>query len=192
MIEATRASLAQLHDGMAKIEALRDMAPEQFNFSPGGKAWSIGGVVTHLSLTTELYTRIVTAAIKRGRRRGMLSDEESFRYSFVWRQFMRMLKPKKVRGLPAPKKMTPARDATDLDPAATIDRFKAAHDAWAALYEQSAGLDLRRVRHRSPLVPIVRQPLGVSLTVIPMHLTRHLDQIDRIRAEPGFPAAAAD
>jgi hypothetical protein len=55
------------------------------------------------------------------------------------------------------------------------------------LIERARPLEWRRLRIASPLSRLIRLNLGDCFMVGVAHARRHLGQIERIRAQPGFP-----
>ncbi len=68
-----------------------------------------------------------------------------------------------------------------------LDRFREAHDTLMSWIRDADGLDVTRVRIRSPFLPLVTYHLGDCLTINVLHAERHLQQADRVKASPGFP-----
>jgi hypothetical protein len=65
--------------------------------------------------------------------------------------------------------------------------FDAMHAALIERLRQSRGLDLSRVKVRSPLLPILRFQLGATFGVLVAHERRHLWQARQVRQELRFP-----
>jgi hypothetical protein len=55
----------------------------------------------------------------------------------------------------------------------------------------TAGLDLSRIKLGSPIVPIVRLPLGTWFAFIIAHERRHVWQARQVRQELRFPGPGA-
>jgi hypothetical protein len=56
------------------------------------------------------------------------------------------------------------------------------------LAELAKGLDLVRVKVRSPISRFIRFSLGITLAQQAAHERRHLEQARRVRENPAFPA----
>ncbi|MCH8569386.1 MAG: hypothetical protein LAT67_14010 [Balneolales bacterium] len=59
-------------------------------------------------------------------------------------------------------------------------------DVYTTLIQRSKGLPLDRIRVRSAFTPLLRFSAAVWLQAMPRHQLRHLQQMKRIRENPGF------
>lgn len=60
-------------------------------------------------------------------------------------------------------------------------------DGLQQLMRDADGLVLTRARVTSPMTRFITYHLGDALTIMVVHLPRHLSQAERVKAEPGFP-----
>jgi hypothetical protein len=65
--------------------------------------------------------------------------------------------------------------------------FDTWQDRLEGLILASEGLDLRRIAHASPVLPLFRYSLGTSLAAILAHERRHVWQARQVRTQPSFP-----
>jgi hypothetical protein len=72
-----------------------------------------------------------------------------------------------------------------------ITDFLGWQDQFLGRLKQADGLDLRRVRARSPVIAWLKYSLGISFAAYLAHQRRHLWQARQVRNAPGFPYAAA-
>ena len=77
----------------------------------------------------------------------------------------------------------------DVDVADVLGRFEGLMDGWDRIVEDASGLDLARVKVRSPVVPLLRFRLGVIIALMAVHERRHLWQAERVLQAEGFPTA---
>lgn len=54
---------------------------------------------------------------------------------------------------------------------------------------EADGLDVTAAKISSPMSRLIRYHVGDAFTITAVHLPRHLDQAERVKAEPGFPNA---
>jgi len=91
------ADLQELIDEFLAIEddAERLVGPlddEQFNWSPGRGAWSIGQCIHHLNLTNRKYFEALSAAVARAQADGVTRTGPIVS-SWIGRRFVAMLEP---------------------------------------------------------------------------------------------------
>lgn len=177
----------------------------QLRWRPDPDSWSVAECLEHLVRTGEVYLRVLDRAIDGAREDGLLG-EGPFRHGFTDRWLVRLLEPPPGWKLPAPRIVDP-REPSRADrasaggvrggdgPAAGGEpraggcrRFVALQDRLTRRLEDADGLDLSRVKLRSPFVPLVRMDLGTAFAVVAAHQRRHLWQAERVTEEEGFPA----
>jgi hypothetical protein len=166
----------------ARATALRSLSDEQLRWRPPGGGWSVGQVLEHLVLTHEPYLARLRTALEDGVARAAAGRVRPWKPTLLGGWVTRsMAAPRKVKARP---KFDPG---PDVDPGAA-DRFLEIVHTIDHLVQSADGIDLR-VRFTSPVMPIVRPNLGDAFQLLAVHGNRHLDQIDRVMAEPGFPSA---
>jgi len=171
---------------------------EELLWKPAPDAWSMCQCLEHLTTSLQLYLAPLSAAVSGGGPSG----EGPYRYGPVARLWIRLIKPGGPK-LPAPRQMRPrgagaarpggaeaarpgGADAgghgtlPPADPAATLDEFREAHARLAELIRSSQGLDLSRIRMRSPVIALLRLPLGAWFETCVEHGRRHMDQAERV------------
>ena len=165
------------------VEPLRDRYSEaQLAWQPTPDAWNMLECLDHLTVLDELYfeqirDRLAYDALPR--------SDAPFEPSLFGRMFHAAVKPggrfrMKTIGL-----FKPSREALS-DPA-TVDRFVAHQHELLDLMGEADGLDLNRVKIASPASRFVRLRLGEAFWIMTTHQERHLQQLQRIPEQPGFP-----
>ena len=66
--------------------------------------------------------------------------------------------------------------------------FDAYTERFIAVCEAADGLDLARIKVRSPFLKLLRLPLGAFLDAMGLHAIRHVQQAERVTQHPAFPA----
>ena len=165
-------------------ELCAGLSDTQLRWRPPGGGWSVGQVLEHLVLSHEPYVARMRAALEQGheraRERGARPWKPTWLGAFI------------VRSQMAPRKVKTGRwfdPGPEAGPGAA-HRFLATVRAVAELVQASDGADLR-VRLVSPVAPVFRPNLGDAFLLLVVHAERHLRQIERVLAEPGFPKEAA-
>jgi hypothetical protein len=176
---------------MDRVVALRErlrrncegLTLEQLNWKPALGAWSVAECLLHLLETDRRYLERTETAIERGRAAGKTA-QGPFRYGRFGRWFLTQLEPPPKRRLPAPRIFRPAR--REAGPA-VVRELDASLGRLLDVMRAAGGLDLARIRVATPVSPLLRLQLGIVLQALPAHTDRHLGQIERILARPGFP-----
>lgn len=168
-----------LGDLRALVEPLRQ---DQVDWRPGPGRWSIGECVQHLHLGHSPYLPLLERAIADGWERGWVGG--GARYGFIDRWFIRNLEASPKRRLKAPKEIQPAANRPKDELLAAVSGDIA---ILTSLLGQANGLDLGRVRVRSPLLRLLNFRLGAVFAFLAAHYRRHLWQARQVQAAPGYP-----
>ena len=166
------------------------LSDEAFNWKPGAKSWSVGECVVHLNKMAKGYFPVFEPAIEAAERAGEPRAEGPFTYGFVARKFTDAVRPGS-RPIPTGGGMKPPAaegGRSQIDKARALDRFDADIDRYVALVERADGLDLERIKVRSPFLPLLKLPLGGMLDALGLHAIRHAQQAERVTQQPGFPS----
>ena len=160
------------------------LSEAQLRWNPPDGGWSIAQVFAHLVQANASYFDRMREAIAAGPRR---EADATWRPTLFGGLLYRSLEPSNRRGAPSPKIWRPASHP----PADTLDNFLAGQATLAGLIRDAADIDLVRTRLSSPVSRLVRINLGDAIRVLVVHDWRHLGQVERVLARPGFPAVAA-
>lgn len=166
---------------MAALAA--NLGAAAFNWRPAPERWSIGECFAHLNLTAAAFVPAIDRAIADARARGLRGDGP-FVYPLLERWFVGATEPPPRRRFPARKAYRPA---PGLDPDAVMTAFAGWQDRLAERVAAADGLDLRRVRQRSPIVPLVKWTLGGMFAIVLAHERRHIWQAREVRNDRRFP-----
>ncbi len=170
----------------AAAEARRltdDLTDEQFNWRPGPHRWSIAECLSHLTQTATCYLPVLQTAVERGEEHD-LRGAGPYRLGWFGGWFARAMEPPPKRRFRAPGAVVP-NSAGPRDVACSAYCYRNA--AVAQLARRASGLDLGRVRMRSPLIPLMRFSLAAGFSILAAHERRHLWQAKQVAKEPGFP-----
>ena len=159
------------------------LSDQQVNWRPSDGRWSIAECIAHLVVSARMYVGPIDHAVERGFSRGLLGGRD-FHPGRIGQWLVASMEPPPRRKMHAPKKIVPQRFET----VATLrQEYAQAHRDLIGAVMRAEGLDLGRVKLNSPILPILRQPLGVWLLFLAAHERRHLWQARQVRQEPGFP-----
>jgi hypothetical protein len=163
-------------------ERFGGLTEAQLAWRPEPGRWSIAECLDHLHVTGEEVLAQVEAAVVQGWARGT-TGSPPFRYGWLGPWFVRANAPS-GRRVPTPKVFRPREGRP---PVGALDDFLALQEELAAALERANGLDLARVRARSPVTPLLRIGIGSWFEVIAVHQARHLAQARAVLEHPAFP-----
>lgn len=172
---------AQAEEITARVRTLTaGMNDAQLRWTPPDGGWSVGQVLEHLCIADDMYLERMRALVARPDAPRAAPDAE-WRPTLAGRFLVRALE--RPRKLPAPRMWTPLAPRPGVAAA-----YAARLDELLALLDRGAALDWRRVRTSSPVSRLIRLNLGDCFTLLAVHGRRHLGQMERVAARPGFPA----
>ncbi len=180
----------ELRDLCEQIENLKEDVLEltaplddaQFGWRPAPGRWSICECLTHLNLVDGLDLPLLDEAITQGRAAGM-TGVGPFRYGWLSRRFFRYQDaPVKIKSK-APRQYQP-RPAEPKEK--VLAELISIHDQLRELVVKSNGLDLARIKTRTPF-PMIKFSLGQRFRALTAHDRRHLRQAWEVRKHAEFP-----
>lgn len=140
--------------------------------------------IDHLNVTGRLYLRALDRAIDAGRARGLVGSGP-FRYGLIESWLVRSMDAPPMFRIKAPKAFAPASEARLAE---SLAAFVALQDEFQQRLVRAEGLDLRRVKARSPVSKHIKFSLGKAFAAIAAHQRRHLWQARHLRTAASFPA----
>lgn len=158
--------------------------PDQLMWRPAPGAWSIAQCLDHMTVSLRLYLPPFEKALAASGPRG----DGPFRTGFFARQWIQLLRPEGPK-LWTPFSMRPrshersgAECRSPLDAERVLDEFREVRDRFADLVRSSEGLDLARIRMRSPVLPFLRFHVAAWFATCVQHDRRHMAQAERVAA----------
>lgn len=173
----------EFDDAKQKIDELvAGLDRESYNRRAEKGSWSMAECVDHLLQVGGRMIPVLERSIERGRSKGRLA-EGPFRYSAFGNWFATAIggdqlpPPKRFKVpriyVPSPGLNVPIEDS--------VRSFKELQGRYQRLILQAQGLDLARVKARSPAFWPLRLSLGVWFRLLAGHQRRHLWQAARAR-----------
>ena len=162
---------------------VRGLNPRQLNWSPAPGAWSIGQCLQHLLIANEVYLPPISRSLE-GRRQSPVREVTLGWFS---RWFIRnYIAPRSNDGTraQAPRKIRPSQSVEST----VLDAFLRSNGVARELVSQASAYDVNRIRFKNPFIPLLRFTVGTGLEIISKHQSRHLQQAERVRQSPEFPA----
>ncbi len=186
---ALRSDLQRLAEHIFKLkheasELFRSTTAEQWLWSPDRNTWSMALIVEHLNSVARQGLPRLEETVARTRTEGALSEVVP-RYGLFDRFFIRLLSPNPPFQVPVPTIYIPQPSG---DPVAEIGpEFLEALDRASACIRAANGLDLTKLKMKSPANPLIRLTLGAWLEGIVAHNDYHWLQVRALRSHAGFP-----
>jgi hypothetical protein len=162
-----------LRDGIVAIT--RPLDPERLLRRPPDGGWSVGHVLEHLCVTSELYEPPLRALLH-GAPPDAAAPLREWKPTLIGGFMARTFaKPAK---LPTPRSMAPAATPRG----GVVEAFLMHLDTQARLLDDASNLDWRRLRMASPAVPVPLKVfnLGDVFSILVVHAERHARQIERV------------
>jgi len=157
----------------------RPLDPERLVRRPPNGGWSVGHVLEHLCVTSELYEPPIRRLLASARP-DAAAPLRPWKPTFVGRLTVNTFeRPMRMR---APKRTVPAASPRG----GVVEGFLAHLRTLDQLLDTSSGFDWRRLRMSSPVVSLpIRFNLGDVFSILVVHAERHARQIERVVAETG-------
>lgn len=158
-----------------------------FNWQPdGGRAWSVGQCVEHLTRANRVYLDALEEAVRKALVQGEVVAPP-LEPGRLGRWFLDSLEPPARIKFRAPRKIEPQSRCPKQ---ATLVAFAGEQQRVIELVRTSARIDSNSVKFENPLAYGLRAfNVATGLLVIAAHERRHLAQARAVVARPDFPAA---
>jgi hypothetical protein len=149
----------------------------QFNWRPKPEQWSIEECLSHLTMVGQAELVEIETAIDRAKAGG-LTGSGKFEYPAWERYILRETEPPVRDSRAAPKQFVPlhGQPITGILPT-----FLHVQRNFGIQIERADGLDLRRVKVRTPITRLLKLSLGATLAQAAAHERRHMAQARRVR-----------
>jgi hypothetical protein len=160
------------------------LTPQQLNWRPDARRWSIGQCLEHITLTARLYPAEIERMIGEARERA--GTLRPYREGWFSRWMVTNMEPPPRLRVRTKRSVDPA---SDLDRDAVLRDFENVMGALRDLVRSADGTSLRHGRMRSPFAPILRFTLAQTFAINTAHARRHLWQARQVRQHANFPAS---
>jgi uncharacterized damage-inducible protein DinB len=167
LLVANRAVIDRIRDRVSGI------SPDTLTRRPPNGGWSVAEVLEHLIVSADSYLSRISTLLQ-------ATEEVVAGANAMWKpSLMGGLLAQSLRNprkLPAPKLYKPGPSPRPR----VLDEFLQRQEDVGRLIAEAGAMDWRRVRMRSPVLPIINMNLGDALTVLVVHAERHAAQIERV------------
>lgn len=159
-----------------------DLTPTQLAWKPQPERWSLGQIFEHLALTGDPYLPKVRALLDAHPVGG--DPNLPLRNTFVGRLIIRAAGPN--GNAPVPAMFVPTRN--DHDPS-IVSAFVAQQEAILDLIARSYDAPIQGLKVASPVAKFLRFTVADVYMLLAGHGRHHMNQVQALLAEPGFPAS---
>jgi hypothetical protein len=160
-----------------------DLTPEQFNWRPEGRRWSVGQCLEHLTLTLQRYMPLLEPAAVEARVR-FDRGEAPYREGWFAGWFVGNMEPPPSMRV---RTFSVVEPASGLDRDTVLDTFEAAHGRLGDLLGRAEGAHLKHGRAASPFASWLKFTLAQAIAINLAHARRHLWQARQVLGHPAFP-----
>lgn len=160
---------------------------EQLNWRPDENSWSIGECLKHLCIMGEMYLREIHGAVKRGYQKDLFGDE--FKYSWFGKQFMKKMEPSAKSKFKSPSAFKPNDQRLSGE---IVNEFLDFQDQLVKAMEDAKGLNLTKLKIKSPVFSLLKLRLGEAFELVITHQKRHLNQAQGVYKSLDFPKEASE
>lgn len=181
LLERCERELAKVDEEAGRLAG--ELSEEQLRWSPPDGGWSVAQVFAHLAIANGSYLEGIRTAIARERQSGARRQRETWKPTFFGGLLIRSQESSSRRSMPSPRLWRPSA----VQPTGALEAFLDSQRAVASLVREARGIDLMRARLLSPVSRLIRLNVGDAFSVLAAHDWRHLGQVRRILALPGFP-----
>ena len=159
-----------------------NLSPEQLNWKPAEKSWSVGQCFEHIIKTNrEFYPEFEKLAS--GNRKNTFFQSYSPFSGFFGRFLIRAVSEDSKKAKAPSKRIVPPSDIS----ADIIDRFASHIVEVNQKLEACSGADRQKTVVTSPFLAVFTYKLDDAYTVLVEHTRRHFRQAKRVMEAEGFP-----
>lgn len=162
------------------------LTSDQLTRRPDPTRWSIAECLAHLNVAGDVYAPLIEEAIGKGRD-GKVFGKGPFNPGVLGRLLIWNAEPPPKFRLRAPKIILPPTSITD--PAKVVADFARLQDEWTRLLKECEGLDLEKVKCRTPFPPLPSLRLCAPIPWMLAHQRRHLLQAEKVKEKINTRAA---
>jgi hypothetical protein len=160
------------------------LSPEQLNWKPAPKSWSIAQCFDHLITTHSLYFPLFEN-LANGTAKQTFWESYSPLSGFFGRFLIRSLRPENVKPMKTTSKAFPSSSEISGD---IIDRYVDHQNQMVdALRKLPADIDPKKTIVTSPLMGLVTYSLDDCYEILAVHGPRHFNQAKRVMENEAFP-----
>jgi hypothetical protein len=170
----------EINEARRRAEAVvLGLRPEQFTTQPEAGQWSVAECILHLNVTARVMQSLMEDAIAQAKRDNQVG-RGPFKVGAKGRLLIWIAEPPPKFRIPAPPHLRPP--ARIDNPLELLPDFLKAQDEWERLIQESAGLDLSKIKVGKLFSPF-RARFAAALPWMLAHQRRHLLQAENVKRQ---------
>ncbi len=156
----------------------------QLEWIPPEGGWGVGRIFEHLISSTKMYYDVLPERIQKARQSGQLDQGTEWKRSIMGNFLIKSIEgPRKVKTF---KRFDPKQVGDRV-----VERMLECQSRVAGFIRDADGLDLNKVRMKSPLLGLIRYNLADCFAILVIHTDRHLGRAEELTNMAEFPTTAA-
>ena len=167
-------------------EILETLSDEAALWRPDEARWSAAGHMAHLVIINTAYIGPIESAIEAAVTVGAPRSDGPYRHPRIASWFAGSMEPPPKRRLKTFRAMVPDPGVSRAEASEDFDRTQV---RLVEAIERARGLDLGRVRFRSPFLALLRFSLGSGFEMLLAHNRRHIWLVRELLATADFPGS---
>ena len=164
-------------------ETFGSLSPEELNWKPNAKSWSIGQCFEHLIVTNNLYFPNIQKVID-GTHVNNFFSKIPFSVDLIAALMKNSLKPDQKRKMKTFKVFEPSASNV---PATIVDDFVENNRTLAGMIESCRDLQTNKIKIAEPLSVALNLRLDDAFEILFIHEQRHFLQAQRVMMSENFP-----
>lgn len=160
------------------VSLIESVPEDKFNVKPDSKTWSVSECLKHLINTAEMYIPSIKKVIENSLKTEGFKNK-NYRHSAFMNFAIRKVEPPYKLKMKTFGSLAPA--VKEYSKSEIQKEFIEAHDELLDLIKESEGIDLGKVKLKSPILPLLRMKLGEVFPFLSAHARRHLWQANKIK-----------
>ena len=165
-------------------ELAGSLSKAQLEWIPLEGGWGVGKILEHLISSTEMYYDVLPDRIQKARQSGQLDQGAEWKRSMMGNFLIKSIEgPRKVKTF---KRFDPKQVGDRV-----VERMLEGQSCVAGFIRDADGLNLNKVRKKSPMLGLIRYNLADCFAIIVFHTDRHLNRVDELTKMAEFPTTAA-
>lgn len=167
----------------AAREVFGELTPEQINWKPNEKDWSVGQCFEHLIVTNKLYFPNIQKVIN-GTHRNNFFSKIPFATDLIAVLMKNSLNPEQKRKMKTFKIFEPSASNVS---ETIIEDFAENQRELIEMIKLVNNLDIHKIKIAEPLSVALNLRLDDAFEILAMHEKRHFKQAERVVKSEGFP-----
>ncbi|HXH62151.1 MAG TPA: DinB family protein [Fimbriimonadaceae bacterium] len=157
-------------------ENFMDLTPEQLQYRPDEKTWSLGQVFLHIWLANDKYLVKMSDVVLHTEKKE--KENQEYKPGFFGSRFIQMVGPTGGKNTPVPKILEPDYKKVPDD---IVQRVLDQLTAIEEFLDASEGKDIVKTRITSPVAKALKLRLGDVFKLLEQHNERHINQAMRFK-----------